>query len=223
MAYRLAACPLAFCMVLCAQHGTEPKPKAADYPAHTQVGDAGLGAEYLIHSFSYGRSMYIAPGYLVVEVALYPAKRQPLEAASGQFRLRLNGKKVLSTDAPGMVAASLKYPDWEQHPRVEMGGGIGGVDATLGGTRTVPRFPGDGRAGQGTPPPNVPADVPSGVETEPQMTAPEAVVEAALVEGRATGPVSGHIYFAYRGKVKSIKSLELLYQHGEEQTVLPLF
>jgi hypothetical protein len=72
-------------------------------------------------------------------------------------------------------------------------------------------------------PPGAPDQNPAGLEREENLTAPEAVVDAALPEGRATGPVSGHLYFPYRGKVKSLKSLELIFQLGGKQTVLRLF
>ena len=72
-------------------------------------------------------------------------------------------------------------------------------------------------------PPGAPDQNPAGVEKPASLTAEEAVVDAALPEGRATGPVGGHLYFPYTGKVKSLKSLELIYQHGERQTILRLF
>ena len=47
---------------LAAQYGTPPKPSAQDYPVHANVGGLSIGAEYLVHSFSSGRDMFIAIG-----------------------------------------------------------------------------------------------------------------------------------------------------------------
>jgi hypothetical protein len=187
------------------------------------AGDLGLGAEYLVHSFSAGRQTFVAPRYLVVEVAVLPAKGQAVELGAGQFLLRINGKPkdVLQSEAPAFVAASLKYPDWEGSRGLQTEVGLGPV--TIGRPPTVGRFPGDSREPQPRMPPGAPDQNPAGLEREENLTAPEAVVDAALPEGRATGPVSGHLYFPYRGKVKSLKSLELIFQLGGKQTVLRLF
>lgn len=219
------ACVLLFCAAAWGQSGTTPKGAAGDYPVQGKAGELALGAEYLVHSVSSGQQTFVAPDYLVVQVAVYPPKGQPVEISAGQFRLRINGKKgTLYPQAPGFVAASLKYPDWEYRPTLEAGAGIGGGGVTIGRPNPVERFPGDRRPTEGSapPPPQVPAQVPGGVEKQPAQTAAEAVVDAALPEGRATGPVSGHLYFPYKGKLKSIKSLELIFEQGERQTVLKL-
>lgn len=44
------------------------------------------------------------------------------------------------------------------------------------------------------------------------MKPEELVVQTALPEGSRRGPVSGYLYFAYKGKTASIKTLELLYE-----------
>ncbi|MGA2325589.1 MAG: hypothetical protein ABSH05_04815 [Bryobacteraceae bacterium] len=220
---RTGAAVLLCCSALWGQHGTTPKGSPADYPAHANDGEPALGTEYLVHSVSSGRQTFVVPNYLVVEVALYPAREQPIELAAGQFWLRINGKTkgVLRSETPAFVAASLKHPDWEPSRGLQTEAGIGGI--IIGRPTTVGRVPGDNREPQPRTPPGVPAQNPAGVERPPSLTAEEAVVDAALPEGRATGPVSGHLYFPYTGKVKSLKSLELIYQHGERQTILRLF
>ena len=58
--------------------GTEPKPKPEDYPVHGQARvegkTVGIGAEFMVHSFSRGEESYIASDFLVVEVALFPPR-----------------------------------------------------------------------------------------------------------------------------------------------------
>jgi hypothetical protein len=73
--------------------GTEPKPKAEDYEAHAKSGTAEIGAEFMVRSFSRGIAMYIANGYVTVEVALYAPKGESVEIGYLDFQLRINGKK----------------------------------------------------------------------------------------------------------------------------------
>lgn len=202
---------LLFCCAAAAlgQGGTDPKAKAEDYEVHGRSKDVAIGAEYMIHSFSGQGQTYIAKDFLVVEVALYPPKGQDIEVNEGRFALRVNGKKQALTPAPPqMVATSLQHPEWRTGPRLEGGGGLGNGGVIFG--RPVPQqVPG----GQQPPPPlPSPADNPSGIDTEPRVKAPELVVQTALQEGKQRGPVSGFLYFPYKGKTTSIKSLELLYE-----------
>jgi hypothetical protein len=201
-----------------AQNGTRPKDKPTDYPAHTTSDQVVLGAEYLVHSVPGAGETYFVPNYLVVEVACFPAKGARPNLQAGQFTLRINGKRdVVFPQAPSFVAASLKYPDWERRPRLV--GEAGPV--IIGRPERVERFPGDPRPGR-TRLPEPPRAPDTGSPREPAMSAEELVVDAALPEGEAAGPVSGYLYFAYRGKTKKIKSLELLWSGGEEPVVLEL-
>jgi hypothetical protein len=197
-----------------AGEGTTPREKPDQYPVQTAVGAHRVAAEYLVHSFSGGGRMFHTDDYLVVEVAVYPG-RPGLQVDAGQFTLRINGKKrALLAQAPGFVAASLKYPDWGWRPRLEAGAGMGNAGVILGRPRTVGRFPGDPRPDRERlpHPPQAPApEDRSGVDAAPPLTADEAAVEGALPEGAFRGPVSGFLYFAFKGKTKSIRSLELLY------------
>jgi hypothetical protein len=99
--------------------GTEPKPKAADYPAHAEAGAVALGAEYMVHSFAGRKQTFIARDFLVVEVGLFAGAGERIEVSNGQFALRVNRKTMLIPQAPSFVAASLKYPDWESRPALE--------------------------------------------------------------------------------------------------------
>jgi hypothetical protein len=205
MSYGVALVPL-LAGVLAAQSGTAPKASVDEYPVHARLEKLSIGAEYLVHSFSGGRETFIARDYLVVEVALFPAEGETLAVNSGQFSLRVNGRKdALAPQAPEFVAASLKYPDWTPHPRAEAG-----VGPVIFGTPTpTERFPGDPQGRTGPPVPKAPDDNPSGLEKEPPVTAEELVVQTALPEGERREPASGYLYFAYRGKIKGIHKLEL--------------
>jgi hypothetical protein len=221
MAYRVALLLPALAGTLAAQYGTAPKASAQDYPVRAKLEKLSIGAEYLVHSFSSGREMFIAKDYLVVEVALYPAKGESLLVEAGHFSLRVNGRKqALSPQTPEIVANALKYPDPNTstglHPTAQLGPVI------LGQPRPAERFPGDPNAQTGRPPPRAPEDNPSGLDKEPPAKADELVVEAALPEGEHHGPTSGFLYFPYRGKVSRIRSLELVFTSPAGSTALPL-
>jgi hypothetical protein len=205
--------------------GTPPKEKPADYPVSATAGPLTIAADYLVRSFGREGAMFWTPDYLVVEVALYSAAREPVSVAHSWFTLKINGKKeVLMSQPPGLVAASIRYSDWEQGRRLEVGAGAGDAGVVLGRPTPQERFPGDGSARQRLPPaPRAPApDDRTGLEREPARTAPEMAVEAALPEGAQTLPVAGYVYFPFKGKPKSIRTLELLAATPEGAATLKL-
>jgi hypothetical protein len=109
-----------------------------------------------------------------------------------------------------MVAASLKYPDWSRRPQaVAQAGPI-----VIGPPQPVERFPGDSRPARSRIPgqiPRVPTKQDTGVEEE-QVDVTEEVLRAALPEGPARGPVSGYLFFPWRGNPAKIRSVELIYR-----------
>ncbi len=192
--------------------GTEPKAKAEDYEAHGQLKDIAIGAEFMIHSFSGQGETYIAKDFLVVEVALFPPKGQAVDVNGGAFSLRINGnRKPLMPAAPGMVIASLERPEWQSGPRLEGGGGLGNTGVILG--RPVPSQVPNGQPVPTRRPSPVPDPTnPVGVERQEHISATDLVGQTALPEGHFGGAVSGYLYFPFRGKSTSIKSLELLWK-----------
>ena len=197
---------------------TEHKDKATDYPFHAEAGKVSIGADYLIHSIPAGNQTFVAKDFLVVEVAVFPAFAQPINIDGNTFTLRLNGAKFpLASSAPGFVAASLKYPDWEQHPTSQVSGGVGNAGVTIG-PPTVARFPGDPNATH--PVPRGPsAEDRNGVERSDPESAEQVITRTALVEGQTDHPISGFLYFPYKGKIKSLKSVELIYQGKDGASV----
>jgi hypothetical protein len=200
--------------------GTSPRAKVSEYPVNGKVGELEIGAEYMVHSFG-ADQIFLADDFLIVEVAVYPPKRTDVVVDARKFTLRLNGKKdVLLAQPSGMVAASIKYPDWQRKPQVIAGGGIGDQGIILGQPPSVERFPGDRRAERGPAPPRVPTGN-SPTPTEPVDPA-ELVQKVALPEGKTNWPVSGYVFFPYRGKASKLKSVELIAEFGSEPVVLRL-
>jgi hypothetical protein len=199
--------------------GTTTKPKAAEYPVHARLHDMEIGVEYMVRSFGADQIM-LADDFLVTEVAIYPAYRAGVELDARKFTMRINGKKeVLFAQSPGAVAASLKYPDWQRKPQLSVGAGMGDRGIILGRPQQVERFPGDRRAEPRLPaPPRVPtSDTPAAAEP---VDLSEMIHKVALPEGVARFPVSGYLFFPYRGKLKSLKRVELLVETGLSEPVV---
>jgi hypothetical protein len=220
MAIRLLGAAVLALACASAQHGTTAKPKPGDYPVQARAGDLVLAGEYLVRSAGSGDAMFGIPEHLVFEVALYPPKGTKPLVSAGHFSLRVNGKRqVLHPQTAGIVAAALKYPDWSTRPQLTGVAGMGDGAVVIGRPRQVERFPGDRRPVETRLPGSTREPVRETATRPPE----EMVVEAALPEGPATGPVSGYLYFAFKDKPKKIKSLELLYNTGTTQAVLKFF
>lgn len=201
--------------------GIVNRPKPAAYPVHGSSPDAGIGVEYLVHSFSGKQGTYIARDHLVVEIGVFPAKE--LMVSSSHFTLKVNGKKqVLFAQPPQFVAAAMKWDDWENRRQMEVYAGAG--DATIGANpRWEPRFPGDNRQRRMPAPPKAPEPEHASVSrAEHPEKAEEVAVQSALVEGPTAFPTAGYLYFPFKGKPKSIKSLELIYTGPGGSIILKL-
>ena len=202
----------------------EPRPQPADYPAHAAAANAAIGAEFHGHTARSGDRTILVEDYIVIEVGVFPRARE-LAVRHSHFDLRINGKQVLLAQAPQMVAASLKYPDWERRPEINVQAGDGERAVILGRRQPVERFPGDRRPTQDRlpSPPQAPepGNRPSQDRT-PAVADHELIVEAALPEQSLTAAAAGYLYFPRRGDFKSIRSLELRYEGPGSKAVLKL-
>lgn len=197
----------------CYAQAADPKPKASDYPASGRAGEVEFGAENWGHGFVTLQGAYALDQYIAVEVAVYPARNKSVVISSGNFQLRLNRKSRLLAQAPGLVAASLKYPDLDHQPRIEGEAGMGDAGVILGRPRQTSRFPGDPRAQTNPlPPPPSPGDRPGMPQKQEKLTIDQILDRAALPSVEIGRPASGYLFFPYRGKMKSLKSIELLYE-----------
>lgn len=208
----------AFALVVARAQGTETKANPADYPAHVQLDTVTLAAEYLVHTIPIPKGNLIARDYLVVEVAFFGPLYSRLKMSPDQFTLRINRKgSPQSAELPGMVAQSIKYPDNFGRPALagSATAGVGNDTVTVGPRAPQSRFPGDGNertAGIG----------PTVTEVNEENKIEFRVEAASLPEGEKTLPRSGTIYFYYRGKIKNIHSLDLLYNGTMGKATLKL-
>ena len=205
---------------------TAHKDKAEDYPTHATVGAVSIGADYLVHSIPAGNQTFITSDYLVVEVAVFPGRVEPFEIGNNTFGLRLNQKKAVEYPvAPGFVAASIKYPDWEPRKNMEVDAGMGNAGVILGRPPVVGRFPGDPTPDESRLPRNPKAPTPgeqNGVDQQEPESADAIIAHSALPSGPTAKPVSGFIYFYYKGKIKSLKSVDLVFESKAGSATLKL-
>ncbi len=177
---------------------------ASEYPANASAGPAAIGAEFLARSVPAKGGVLFARDYLVFDIGIFPKPGPPLAVSNGQFTLVINHARIpLETHTPGTVAASMEYSDWEQHPELNASATVDGTGVGTPQTWPGQRFPGDGRA---DPHPGRPVAITSSSES-----LDEQVAHVSLPGGIFSGPVRGCIYFQYKGKVKRIHSLRLLW------------
>jgi hypothetical protein len=171
--------------------GMPPRATPGDYQAHTQAGAATLAAEFVRHSVPTPEATYSTEDFVVVEAGLFGPPQARLRLSTGDFSLRINGKKVALPSQPyGLAFSSLKDPEWEppakaktDKPTLDAGGGK--PDDSF---KPVVRMP-----------------------IELKRTMQQRVQRASLPEGDRALPAAGLLFFEYRGKPESIRSIELIY------------
>jgi hypothetical protein len=199
------------CMAAAAlAQGTQTKSAPSEYPVHGLAGEVGVGADYVVQSVGSPKASFIADRFLVVEIAVFPPKTG-MTVTTSAFTLRVNRKNKLLAQTPSMVAASLKYPDWERPRGLTVGAG----PVIIGRPTPVERFPGDNRPAQSRlpgPVPRAPTDSSGGAAQSEETDVSEIVAQVSLPEGPRRQPLSGYVFFPWSGKLSKIKSVELLVQ-----------
>jgi hypothetical protein len=188
--------------------GMPPRSTPSDYQVHEQAGAVTIAAEFRGHSVPSPQGTLTTEDYVAVELGFFGADGARLKLSSEDFTLRVNRKKTYPTRPFGLVISTVKDPEYEppeppakkEKTSLNTGGGGGGDG----------RQPGD--------PPPAPPPIPIGV----QRAMAQRVQKAALPEGDRALPTAGLIFFQYRGKVQSIRSLELIYNGPAGKAILPL-
>ena len=182
--------------------GMPPRATPADYQAHTQAGTLTLAAEFMRHSVPTPEATYSTEDFVIVEAGLFGPPQARLTLSIGDFSLRINGKKVASPSQPyGLSFSSLKDPEWEppSKPKADKPTLDAGGQKADDSFKPIIRMP-----------------------IELKRTMQQRVQRASMPEGDRALPVAGLLFFEYRGKPESIRSLELIYAGPAGKATLAL-
>jgi hypothetical protein len=187
------------------RQGIPPRATPGDYQAHAKAGTLTVSAEFIGHFLPTPQGTLTTEDYVVVEIGLFGEPEARMKLSSADFSLHVNGKKAPLLSQPyGMVAGSVKDPDWEppaapsSKSKTSIGGG------------------GGGQGDSNTPPP------PVRIPIELQRAMAQRVQKASLAEGDRALPQAGLIFFPYRGKTKDIRSIEVVYSGAAGNVTLAL-
>jgi hypothetical protein len=185
--------------------GLPPRVAPTEYQAQGKAGEITIGAEFAQHSVPTPEGPLSTEEYVVVEAGFFGAPGARLQLSPGDFSLRINGNKKTTPAEPyGLVVDSVKDPEWVPEVKQEKGGKTS--------------FGSGGRGGGGDSGPPTPPKVPFDVQRKLAIR----VKKASMPEGDRALPEAGLLYFKYRGKEKSIHSLELIYSGPAGQATLEL-
>jgi len=184
--------------------GLPPRATPGEYQAQAQAGKLTLAAEFKGHSIPTLQGTLTTEDYVVVEAGLFGPADARATLSTGDFSLRINGRKVPLPSQPyGFVIGSVKDPEWVPPEKAASKSKTG---LSTGGEQ------GD----SGTPPAPVKIPVPV------QRAMAQRVQRAAFPEGDRALPQAGLLFFEYRGKAQGIRSVELIYAGPAGKTTLNL-
>jgi hypothetical protein len=177
--------------------GMPPRTAPTEYQSQAKAGMVTIGAEFMGHAVPTPEQPLTSEDYVVVEAGFFGPSDGKIRLSRDDFSLRVNGKKTLLTSEPyELVFHSLKDPEWQPPDSGEAKESKGGLTTGGGGANGAP-------ASAPPPPPKMPFPLRRAME--------QHVQKAAMQEGERPLPQAGLLFFQYRGKAESIKSLELVY------------
>jgi len=183
--------------------GLPPRAAPSDYQAHAQAGTMTVVGEFMGHAVPAPEGPLTTEDYVVVEAGLFGPADARIKLSIDDFSLRINGKKTRLPSQPYvLVTRSLKDPEWTPPGAAE--------------PKSKGSFGTGGQSDSNLPPPVV------HVPIELQRAMARHVQKAALPEGDRALPQAGLIFFQYRGKRETIRSLELNYDGPAGQATLTL-
>ncbi len=183
--------------------GMPPRATPGDYQAQAHAGNVTIGAEFMGHSVPRPQGPLSTENFVVIETGLFGPPGARLKISVDDFSLRINGKKALLPGEPfGMVASSLKDPEW--------------IPPDAPAAKSKSSFGTGGQGDSNSPPP------PVHVPVELQRAMAQHVQRVSLPEGDRPLPEAGLIFFQYRGKAQSIRSIELIYSGPAGKATLAL-
>ncbi len=199
--------------------GIDPRPNAADYPAHAGNDVVFLGAQFVSSSDQrkiLGKDW--SGGYLVVEVALYPEPGQQLTVAPRDFMLRAGAESIAPVDAevlapyPRSHSGPVSAPSKVHTQTIETVGvatGPYGRKTVYTGTET--------QVGIGNYP-----DPGMGTAPDPKFEIRRALIDKALPDLKTSRPVAGYLYFPKPKNPSKDANWELAYYGAQSQLKLAM-
>jgi hypothetical protein len=192
--------------------GLPPRNAATDYQAQAKAGSVTIAAEFAGHGVPTTQGTFSTEDYVVVETGLFGPPDARATVSADDFSLRINGKKMPVPSQPyALILKSLKDPDWVPPDAEEGKSKSKGSGITTGGG-------GGGQGGGAGDPPPLPPKMP----LELQRAMAQKVQKSVLPEGDRALPVAGLLFFSYRGKTDSIRSMELIYTGPAGKATLTL-
>jgi hypothetical protein len=186
--------------------GMPARATPAEYQAQAKAGEVTIAAEFMGHAVPTPEATLSTDDYVVVEVGFFGPPEARTKLSSGDFSLRINGKKagkLLPSQPYALVFKSLKDPEWAPPVQEESKS-----KTTFGGV-------GRGSGDSGAP---APVHMPFELQRAMQLR----VQRAALPEGDRALPVAGLIFFEHRGKTENLHSIELIYDGAAGKATLAL-
>jgi hypothetical protein len=182
--------------------GMPPRAAPSEYQAQAQAGSVTIAAEFMGHAVPTPQATYSTEEYVVVETGLFGPPEARIKLSAADFSLRINAKKAaLASEHYELTFKSLKDPEWEPPAAAKSKTGL----STGGGSAQ-----GDA----------APAPVHMPIELRRVME--QHVQKASLPEGDRALPQAGLIFFQFRGKAQSIRSIELVYDGPAGKATLTL-
>jgi hypothetical protein len=186
--------------------GLPARTTPADYQVQAKAGALTIAAEFKAHSFPDQQGPLTSEDFVAVEVGIFGAPEARGNVSYGDFSLRINGKKPVPAAQFGLVASSVKDPEWEPPIPAEGKKGKSAASASVGG------------GGGGNEPPPAPPK-PTFAE---QRGWSQRARKAMMPEGDRPLPFAGWLFFQYRGQTKGIQTVELLYEGSAGKATLKL-
>ncbi len=205
--------------------GIAPRATAEQYPAHAQRQGVVIGVKLLTPEEAHKAFVAnVNDCCLVAEVGLYPKGEKPLDVNFDDFKLRVVGSDTtVKPQTAWQVATALQKNRDKQHDvSVESSVGVGYetgtyIDPITGQPRRVHGVYTAAGVGVGVDPSGTPS---AAADHELEEMRAE-FKEKGLVEGSASLPVAGYLYFRIPKKNKDAK-LVLDYTIEEEKVTLAL-
>jgi hypothetical protein len=206
--------------------GTVPKATVREYRAHAERDGRGIGA-ILLTSDQVHKTFVsdVNRCCIVVEVAFYPEKDKPLTISLDDLTLQANGSDTLMRPMSARAVAATLQEKAEKGRQVTTSTSVGVgyesgtyIDPVTGNPKkvhgvTTETGVGVGVGDSGTQP---------GATNTSRDNAEIELADRGLVEGTASAPVAGYVYFPAPVKKKKNTMLQLQYALNDQTVVLAL-